>query len=606
MSKPLRLAIINHEKCKPKKCNKECKKRCPPQMMGKICIEIEDTAIIHESICIGCGQCEKMCPFNAIQIVNLPSELPEHIIHRYGENGFRLYKMPMLQSNTVFGILGPNGIGKSTIVKILSGDILPNFEKLNDTSTKDIIKFFRGHEMQKYFSDLYNNNLKISVKQQNIENIVDMYKQQNYDPTVQELLDSIITIKNEHYTNTLNLLNINDAVLNTKYCSLSGGEQQKLQCIITAFQNANIYIFDEPTNYLDVKQRLNVANLIRSLCDYNKYVLVVDHDITILDYISDNICIMYGKVGAFGVSSPPHSTNHAINMYFDGYLQSKNMRIRNESLSLSKHINVSYDIDTPINNVNTIPYEGSIIEYPNFNLNICPGNFPSKASITIIVGENGTGKTTFLKTLSKQLNFTISHKPQYPNLSKINKNMTVEKFLYTYFKNSMANAMFKSDVLHPLNIKNIYDKNIDELSGGELQKLSIISCLGANSQVYLLDEPFASLDIDQRMNVITALKRFIVHNNKICFIVEHDITMSLFLSKETNSNIIVCSQKHITDNVKYCETSQPMSIINGMNNFLQILNVTFRKSGDNTRYKINKKGSTKDTEQKNSHKYFDS
>jgi len=148
MSKNVRLAIVDNERCKPTKCGKECKKACPVNGQGKKCIviDIEDIkkAVIAEGLCIGCGICEKVCPFDAIQIVNLPTELEHNITHRYGENGFRLYKMPILQKNNVMGILGENGIGKSTIVKILSGIIRPNFEQKTQLDDKDIVKKFKG------------------------------------------------------------------------------------------------------------------------------------------------------------------------------------------------------------------------------------------------------------------------------------------------------------------------------------------------------------------------------------------------------------------------------------------------------------------------------
>ena len=598
----LKIAVINEEKCKPKKCNKECTKKCPPQSMGKVCIDIENVATIAESICIGCGSCAKMCPFNAIQIVNLPTQLPPYIIHQYGENKFRLYKLPMLQKGKVFGLLGPNGIGKSTVVQILSGEILPNIGRLDKAPTKkEIIKHFQGHELCGYFNSLYNNGLRVVVKPQNISLIKDSLIKNNLNPTVRELLN--MKINKELDEEFLLQLDISPILLESKYITLSGGQQQKICCAITLLQDADVYIFDEPTNYLDIKQRLKLSNKIKSLLDPEKYIIVIEHDITILDYIVEQICIMYGETGAYGVVVQRYATNTAINMFIDGYIPELDLRMRSNKFLFGKKLEIGYETDITTD-LTSFSYPEIHVEFDNFKLDALSGTFPSKSSLTIIVGENGTGKTTFLKRLLKKLEFKISYKPQYPNLSNVPGNPQVRDFLHNYIKKAINDPMFVSDVIVPLKMKNVFDKKLSELSGGELQKVAITYCLGTDAQIYILDEPSAALDVEQRFNIVTVLKRFIVHNNKIGFIVEHDVTMSILLANETNSQIIVFSEKSTDNNVKHCIASCPLGITEGMNKFLEILGVTFRKSNRDERPRINKRGSSKDNEQKSSGKYY--
>jgi ATP-binding cassette subfamily E protein 1 len=124
-----RIAIVNAEKCKPSKCRQECKKSCPVVRMGKFCIEVtpkDKVAWISEELCIGCNICVKKCPFEAITIINLPKNLSSNMTHRYSANSFKLHRLPVPRAGQVLGLVGTNGIGKSTALKILAGKQKPN------------------------------------------------------------------------------------------------------------------------------------------------------------------------------------------------------------------------------------------------------------------------------------------------------------------------------------------------------------------------------------------------------------------------------------------------------------------------------------------------
>jgi ATP-binding cassette subfamily E protein 1 len=587
-----RLGIINNDKCKPTKCGHECKKVCPENAQGKLCVEIETVAKISNELCIGCGLCVKKCPFHAIQIVKLPSEMNQHLVHTYGENMFRIYKFPILKKGKIIGLLGPNGIGKTTMVNILSNKIKPNFNTTNIITDKDIIKQFRGSETHKYFTELYSDKLKVVVKPQdldkfkkskiNVLTFLNHYKPEDCD---NDFVNEIIDV--------FDLSKLFDNNLNT----LSGGERQRLIISICMLQKADVYIFDEPCNYLDIKQRLLVAKMIKRLSNDDNRILVIEHDVMILDFMSDFIHILFGKPAAYGVSSLPYNTGEAINMYFDGYIRPEKILIRDEEYNMNFNLDIEYDVEDASN----VPFESTTIKFNNFQLDIKSGFFPNKAGIILILGQNGVGKTTFVRHLMKSIGLSCSYKPQHcDDLPDI----TVSEFLFQNIKESLTSSHFTNSVIKPFNIETLMDNKLKNLSGGELQRVMITSCIGKDADVYLIDEPSASLDIEYRIQTTKILKRFLLHSNKVGFVVEHDITMSLNLAKDCQSKVIFIKEDIIEDGIKFCSSTSPLKLSEGMNLFLKDLDVTFRKDRKDRRHRINKHGSSHDQDQKKKNIYY--
>ncbi len=616
MSKSSRIAIVDQAKCKPNKCKKECISFCPPQSGGKEVIKIVDIedmglakqpvvksndkkkiAQIVESQCIGCNICVRKCPFNAIKIVNLPSENKNDIIHRYLPNGFRLYKLPILKTNSIIGILGENGVGKTTLINILSKQIMPNFEQGEQPDTKKILSKFRGTVFFDYLKDLYSNNLTISIKSQKI-------KDQMLNTTVRNYFLSH-KINLENYSDILSDLEITH-LLDNSMTNLSGGELQRVLCYKTICSNADVYVFDEPSNYLDIKQRLAVTKLIRKISDPKKYVIVIDHDLSMLDYMADEIFIIYGKPGAFGIVSNPMTTLNGINVYLDGYIPGENVRFRPDEFNLktTQELDASTHI---LSKSNPIKYLGGTVEYPNYKLNIPDAEISLTDGINVILGPNGTGKTTFIKYLAKTLDIGISYKEQTLSIEKYkNKNNgeypTVNELLYQQIQSSYTDQKFISEVVRPLDIGDIQDRKINELSGGELQRVLVILCLGTPASIYLIDEPSANLDIEKRICMIKVIKRHILNNHKCGFIIEHDIMMAVSFAQEVTSKILLV-ESNIVDGVKQSTVSDYMNFADGINNFLNTLNITMRLSGHN-RPRINKNNSQLDKEQRELGKYY--
>ncbi|EON96824.1 putative translation initiation factor rli1 protein [Phaeoacremonium minimum UCRPA7] len=592
-----RIAIVNSDKCKPKKCRQECKKSCPVVRSGKLCIEVTPDsrlAFISESLCIGCGICPKKCPFAAITIINLPTNLESQVTHRYSANSFKLHRLPMPRPGNVLGLVGTNGIGKSTALKILSGKLKPNLGKFdNPPDWEDVIKYFRGSELQNYFTKLLEDDLQAVVKPQYVDQLPKAIR--GPDKSVKALIEKQVALNNlDEVLDTLELRHIYDRDVPL----LSGGELQRFAIGITCVQKKDVYMFDEPSSYLDVKQRLSAARIIRSLSTHNNYIIVVEHDLSVLDYLSDYICVLYGQPAVYGVVTLPHSVREGINIFLDGHIPTENLRFREESLTF--RIAEAQD-EFNADRSRAFKYPAMQKALGNFSLRIDSGDF-TDSEIIVMMGENGTGKTTFCRLLAGALKpdngkkvpeMRISMKPQTitPKFEG-----TVRQLFFKKIRAAFLSPQFQTDVVKPLKLDDFIDQEVKNLSGGELQRVAIVLALGMPADIYLIDEPSAYLDSEQRIIAARVIKRYIMHAKKTAFIVEHDFIMATYLA----DRVIVFDGKPGID----AHANAPESLLTGCNSFLKNLDVTFRRDPTNYRPRINKGGSQLDQEQKMSGNFF--
>uniref|UniRef100_A0AC35TJC9 ATP-binding cassette sub-family E member 1 n=1 Tax=Rhabditophanes sp. KR3021 TaxID=114890 RepID=A0AC35TJC9_9BILA len=598
VSKMQRIAIVNNDRCKPKNCGQACKRACPVVKLGKQCIVVEPTskmATLSEVLCIGCGICVKKCPYGAINIINLPSNLEKDTTHRYSANSFKLHRLPTPRPGEVLGLVGTNGIGKSTALKILAGKVKPNLGKFDtppDWAT--VLQHFRGSELQNYFTKILEDKFKALVKPQYVDQIPrgmkkmctikDQLTKNEPDP---ELLKSVC-----EQMDLTGLMERNIDVL-------SGGELQRFAIAACLIQDANVYMFDEPSSYLDVKQRLQAAKAIRDLLKVDNYVLVVEHDLAVLDYLSDFVCCLYGTPGAYGVVTLPHGVREGINIFLDGFIPTENMRFRDSALNFK--VTDQQEREQAKRNC-LYAYPTCKKQLGSFEMNVEGGDF-TDSEIVLLLGENGTGKTTFIRLLAGSLKLddeeveipklNISYKPQ-----KIApKSQTLVRYMLAERIPEMINhPAFKTDVMNPLLIEPLLDLQVQNLSGGELQRVALCLCLGKPADVYLIDEPSAYLDSEQRLHAAKVIKRHVLHAKKTAFVVEHDFIMTTYLA----DRVIVFTG---TPGVQSF-AGKPTSLIEGMNKFLKLLDITFRRDNDTYRPRINKKDSNKDTEQKRTGNFF--
>lgn len=558
---------------------------------GKLCIEVDPSskiAFISERLCIGCGICPKKCPFGAIHIINLPTNLETQVTHRYSANSFKLHRLPMPRPGQVLGLVGTNGIGKSTALKILSGKLKPNLGRYdNPPDWEEILKYFRGSDLQNYFTKILEDDLKAVVKPQYVDQIPRAVK--GPVQQVQQLISARAALGNEQ--EIMDVLELNQ-VAQRDIGHLSGGELQRFAIGLVCVQKADVYMFDEPSSYLDVKQRLAAARTIRSLLRPDDYVIVVEHDLSVLDYLSDFICVLYGRPAVYGVVTLPSSVREGINIFLDGHIPTENLRFREESLTFRlAEAGEEFVADKD----RAFAYPTMEKTLGDFHLKVEAGKF-TDSEIVVMMGENGTGKTTFCKMLAGALKpdglisvpkMNISMKPQ-----KITPKFTgtVRQLFFKRIKTAFLSPQFQTDVYKPLKMDDFIDQEVQNLSGGELQRVAIVLALGMPADIYLIDEPSAYLDSEQRIVAARVIKRFIMHTKKTAFIVEHDFIMATYLADRV---IVFDGQPSVS-----ARAQTPESLVGGCNRFLKSLDVTFRRDPTSYRPRINKYNSQMDQEQK--------
>ncbi|MBN1236431.1 MAG: ribosome biogenesis/translation initiation ATPase RLI [Methanotrichaceae archaeon] len=580
----MRIAIINRDRCQPRKCSKECEYFCPPVRTGdETIVFVDGKPLITENLCVGCGICVRKCPFGAITITNLPEEM-EDPVHRYGQNGFALYGLPVPVDGRVTGLLGPNGIGKSTAISILSGILRPNLGE--NASWDDVFQRFAGSALGDYLKRVADKGVKTSYKPQYVDRIP-----KSYSGKVSGLLEK--TDERGALSDLVERLSI-DKLLDREISSLSGGELQRVAIAATAARDADFYFFDEISPYLDIYQRINVARILQSLAK-DKAVMVVEHDLALLDLLAENVHLIYGVPGAYGVITRPKGVRVGINQYLRGNLPEENVRFRDTSISFEVHA-PRIEKEIPL----LMAYDAFTVQYSSFSLQAEPGII-RRGEVVGILGPNGIGKSTYIKVLAGaekptmgffDSSLKVSYKPQY---LKADFDVTVRGLLRSVTPD-FDTSFYQTEILKPMGLEPLMDQVLTELSGGELQRVAITACLSRKADLYLLDEPSAHLDVEQRMLAAKVMRRFAESSEKTLLVVDHDIYLIDLLAER----LMVFEGTPGALGIAHT----PLEMREGMNAFLKAINITFRRDEETHRPRVNKPDSRLDRTQKEQGEYY--
>ena len=586
----MRVAVLVEDRCKPNS-NAYAYLKKYSALCERECIQFEgDKCKILESACPVCFNRARHCPDDAVIVINLPEELDSEMTHCYGENSFRLFRLPAPRQEQVVGILGPNGMGKSTAVNLLSGSIKPNLGDWRDASPdwEEVIQAFPRGELRDYLALLSEEGVTIAVKPQYIDRLPKIFEGE-----VRELLERVDD-RGEivQYSESLGI----EHILSRKLVSLSGGELQRVALCATLLKEADVYFFDEPSSYLDIYERMRMVGIIQDLSSKGKRVLVVEHDLAILDVLCDLLHVVYGERAGYGIFTPPRTTRTAINAYLDGYLPEENVRIRDKPIKFVRGRTRGEDIGLPI-----LKWGNMEKRMGDFQLTTGQGQVRS-AEVIGVVGPNATGKTTMVKMIAGELEpdqgwctmeASVSYKPQHVTADFEG---NVQLWLDVEIGAKWRSGEFHTQVIRPLQIDKILDLEASRLSGGELQAVSIAICLGREADLYLLDEPSAHLDANARMEAAKAIRRTMESNDKAAMVIDHDI----YFVDIVSDSLLVFEGTGGREG----HAIGPLSLRKGMNRFLSGVDVTFRRDHESMRPRINKPGSVKDRDQKSAGEYF--
>ncbi len=585
-----RIAILLNDRCHPKECQWECQAYCPPVRMGQECIVEGPTGkpIISETLCIGCGICVHKCPFDAIKILNTPEANPAEIVHRYGYNGFRMYRLPLPPSRGITGLLGPNGTGKSTALRLLSGSLVPNLgDYASAPDWNRVFEHFRGTSLHAHFERVAKGELRAVVKPQYVDAISEV------PGTVREYVAGAGGTA-EPILEALRLAARGDRRLS----ELSGGELQLAAIARTLATDADLYLIDEPSSYLDIVHRLEVARVLRRLGE-TKGVLVVEHDLALLDYLADQAHLIYGEPAAFGVISHPIPMRSAINTFLTGYLKDENVRFRAEPVRFVAHPpKASARADV------LVAFPDLEKEFPSFHLRVSAGAL-AKGQTVGVVGPNATGKTTFVRMLagvepptrgSPPAGVTVSYKPQY--LKATQPASLRERSAALASDPTFDTARFERELVPGLHLDEIFDVALTDLSGGELQRAAVALALARTATLYLLDEPSAYLDADERMAMARLVRRQVERQSVSALVVDHDV---YFLDLACDELMVF---RFDAPDGSRGRGDGPFAMREGMNRLLSEVQITFRRDAETLRPRINREGSALDREQRARQEYY--
>lgn len=574
-----RIAIVDRNLCNPVQCNLECMRGCPANRLRKECTFLVDkktgerhidfkyeyskelksrsVAYIEPSMSQGCSICAKACPFHAITVVNLPEAKEEELVYSYGKNGFSLYKLAIPRMG-ITAIVGENGCGKSTNLKLVAKKLLPI-----QTPTKEI---------KEYFGKTREGEL--VYKPQEISGKGEKRK-------VSDLLEKAANAGNaeiakQRLAGLTGLFDLGP-ILGRELQQLSGGELQKVIVTAALLHEKEIYFLDEPFSFLDYVYRVRLINYLLENFQQKK-VVIVDHDISLLSYLCKQSYLMFGEPGAYGIVSQVYATDRAINMFMEGFIAPENMKFRSEAIAYKHYAEETHKNELMVLMAAKIGRGDFSVENPNAIV-------INEGEIVGIAGKNGIGKSTFCRDVFEKNMGGLAFKEQVLK----REGGVAGKYL-------QKNDLFSENYMRGMKMGKLEFYDIQKISGGELQKLEIFKCLNQERKAYILDEPTNMLDVSARITLSKMLRERVVGGRAI-IVVDHDLE---FLYNTVDRLIVMDGESGKRGVVKGIFDKEA-----GVRMLMEEFDLSYRKDPETKRLKLNKQGSKKDVKLKGEGKFVE-
>ena len=510
----------------------------------------------------------------------------EHIGHAFSDRWLFQQLTFGLQRGDRVALVGVNGTGKSTLLKILAGKVLPQEGKV--VAAKDIkIGYleqdpdFSGLSSIEDFIYSVADDTQQLIKAYETELSNNVPNQNHLDELIEQLTIRDAWTLEQDIKTILTRLDIHH--FKQEIASLSGGQKKRLALAKLLIDNPDIYFLDEPTNHLDIE---TIEWLESLLTTGQKTVLLVTHDRYFLDHICTEIRELdRGKLLTYKGNYSYFLEKKAERIAMDASVLEKNRNLLKKELEWMRRqpqargtkskarIDAFYDLENKTKNQaksDTIHLDMKVSRQGNKILEVeqiskqfhghnIIDNFSyifKKGDRIGLAGKNGSGKSTFLRLITQELSpdqgkISIGETTQYGyykqeglTFGHQQRVIDIVKDVAEYITLSNGDTITASQLLtHFLFPPEKQFGLVEKLSGGEKKRLQLMRILMLNPNFLILDEPTNDLDLD----TLNVLENFLENFSGVLVLVSHD---RFLLDK-------------LTDQLFIFQKDKPISIYNG-------------------------------------------
>jgi energy-coupling factor transport system ATP-binding protein len=450
--------------------------------------------------------------------------------YKKGEESLSNVSLKVEEGEVVL-ICGPSGCGKSTLVRCVNG-LIPHFYEGELKGTISV----NGTEVSE--STLRQLSKKVGTVFQNPRSQffnVDTTSElafgcENFNMSPEDIEESINRVVNKHDMS---------ALMDRSIFKLSGGEKQKIACASIAVEPIDVIILDEPSANLDYKGICELQKMIKAWKEEGKTILIAEHRISYLfPYITRAVLMEKGSIKkeytSEGIRNLSKEELHGLGLRADDAKDPIKPSGNSEAVIINKKGGVSGESEQDggyyVLKDMKFSYRG---EKPVFDI---PEMKIPKGEIIAIVGENGAGKSTFLRCLcgmerrcraklnkdGENLNNRKRRQSIYMVMQDVNHQLftdsVLEEVLISQDKEDKDEAL---KILDSLNLKEFSDRHPLSLSGGQKQRVAVASAIASGRDIILFDEPTSGLDYFHMLQVSNILKE-LKEQGKTVIIVTHD------------------------------------------------------------------------------------